>query len=31
VNGLSWAKDSTHLVSCSLDGTSILWSIKADK
>jgi len=28
VIGLSWSKDSTHLVSCALDGTSILWSIQ---
>jgi len=24
---LSWSRDSAHLVSCSLDGTSIVWSI----
>ena len=27
VIGLSWTKDSNYLISCSLDGTSILWSV----
>ena len=28
---LAWSKNSQHLISCSLDGTSILWSIQPNK
>ena len=28
---LAWSNNSQHLVSCSLDGTSIIWSIQSNK
>jgi len=28
---LAWTSNSQHVVSCSLDGTSILWSISHNK
>ena len=31
VSDLAWSSDSQNLVSCSLDGTSILWTIQHNK
>ncbi len=27
VTDLTWTKDSTHMISCSIDNTTILWSM----